>query len=156
MKVEIIEQAPLRLHAMRYDGPVAGIGEIWGRLWNWAVQRGLAGGIHFAVGACSAAPDAQGRVVYHAGLALREDVAPGDGVEILELEGGLYASSRLVGSYSQIAGAFQKFFGEWLPASGYAPDRRPALEIYRNNPCDTPEAELITDLLIAVRRPDAA
>jgi AraC family transcriptional regulator len=156
MKVDIIEQPPLRLHAMRYEGPVTGIGEVWGRLWAWAVEHGLADKIDVAVGACSAPPDPQGRVVYHAGVALREEPEPGEGVEILELEGGLYASSRLIGPYSGIAGAFQRLFGEWLPASGYEPGGRPALEIYRNNPYDTPEDELITDLLVAVKRPDEA
>jgi AraC family transcriptional regulator len=168
MKVDIVEQPPLRLYAIRYEGPVTGIGEIWSRLWAWAVQHGLTEKIDLAVGACCAAPDAQGRAVYYAGVslrqkpelgegvALREEAEPGEDVGILELDGGLYACSRLIGPYSGIAGAFQKLFGEWLPASGYEPDRRPALEIYRNNPYDTPESELITDLLVAVRLPGEA
>jgi AraC family transcriptional regulator len=151
MQVDIIEQPPLRLHAMRYEGPVTNIGEVWGRLSAWAAERGLMGDIELAVGACSAAPDAQGRVVYHAGLLLRGEAPASDGVEILNLEGGRYASYRLVGPYSGIATAFPRLFGEWLPASGYQRDDRPALEIYRNNPSDTPEAELITDLLVAIK-----
>ncbi|QGM44767.1 hypothetical protein H2LOC_003160 [Methylocystis heyeri] len=95
-------------------------------------------------------------MVYYAGVALREGAEPGEDVGILELEGGLYACSRLVGPYRGIGGAFQKLFGQWLPASGYEPDRRPALEIYRNNPYDTPEDELITDLLVAVKNPEKA
>ena len=151
MQVDIIEQPPLRLHAMRYEGPVTNIGEVWGRLSAWAAERGLMGDIELAVGACSAAPDAQGRVVYHAGLLLRGEAPASDGVEILDLEGGRYASYRLTGPYGGIATAFPRLFGEWLPASGYRRDDRPALEIYRNNPSDTPEAELITDLLVAIK-----
>ncbi len=151
MQVDIVEQTPLQLHALRYEGPVTNIGEVWGRLWAWAVERGLTGKIELAVGACGKAPDAQGKVVYFAGLSFFDEPPASDGVEILNIEGGLYGSYRLVGPYSGIAEAFPKLFSDWLPGSGYERDDRPALEIYRNNPYDTAEQDLITDMRVAVK-----
>ncbi len=151
MQVDIVEQTPLRLHAMRYEGPVTNIGEVWGKLWAWTVERGLTDKIELAVGACSKAPDGQGRIVYFAGLSLLGEPPASKDVEILNIEGGLYGSYRLAGSYSGIATAFPKLFSEWLPGSTYERDDRPALEIYRNNPYNTPEKDLITDLRVALK-----
>jgi AraC family transcriptional regulator len=78
-------------------------------------------------------------------------VTPPEGVEALEVPGGRYGSYRHVGPYSELNGAFQKLYGEWLPSSGYEPDDRPSLEVYRNSPYDTPPEGLITDLLIPLK-----
>ncbi len=151
MKVDIIEQPPLRLHALRFEGPVASIGEVWRELWRWIVERQLTDKVELAVGVCRDAPDAQGRVVYYAGVALRGAQQATNGLEILRVAGGRYACYRHVGPYAGIADAFQRLYGVWLPASGFEPDDRPSLDIMRNNPCDTPAQELITDLLIPVK-----
>jgi AraC family transcriptional regulator len=151
MKVDIVEQKPLTLHALRYEGPVDEIPVVWRDLWRRIVERGLAAKIELAVGAAHDAPDPQGRIVYWAGVVLRAPTPLTDGLEIKQIPGGLYGSYRLIGPYSGIGEAFPHLFGEWLPASGYEVDHRPALEIYRNNPYDTPEAELITDLLVPIR-----
>jgi len=151
MKVDIVDEEPLVIHAMRYEGQVAQIGRVWRKLWEWAVESNLAQRIDLAVGMCRDAPDARGNVVYHAGLALRGAPSSSGDVEILEVPGGRYARYRLHGPYEVIARAFPKLYGEWLPASGYAADDRPALELYRNNPYDTPEQELITDLLVPIK-----
>jgi DNA gyrase inhibitor GyrI len=88
---------------------------------------------------------------YYAGVIWVEPLKADGGIELLEVPGGKYASHRLVGSYHGIPSAFQRLYGEWLPKSGFVPDDRPALEIYRNNPYDTPANDLITDLLIPLR-----
>lgn len=151
MKVEIVEQKPLTLHALRFDGHIGEIGGVWRELWRLLVARGLAEKIEFAVGAAHDAPDPQGRIVYWAGALLRVPTPPTEGLEIKQIPGGRYGSHRLVGPYSGIGEAFPRLFGEWLPASGFEVDQRPALEIYRNNPYDTPEAELITDLMVPIK-----
>ncbi len=151
MEVEIIDRAQLSVHALRYEGNVANIGEVWRKLWRWAAERGFIGDIEFAVGVCRDAPDAQGNVVYHAGLALRRAAAASDGVETVTVPGGRYASCRHIGPYAGIGRSFQRLYGDWLPASGFEADDRPTLELYRNNPYDTPAEELVTDLLIPLK-----
>ena len=154
-KVDIVGQAPLTVYAKLYEGPVTEIGTVWRALWRAVVERGLAEKITLAVGAARDAPDANGNIAYRAGVALCEPLTKTGDFEVLQIEGGRYASYRLIGPYSGIADAFPRLFGEWLPASGYEADDRYVLELYRNNPYETPESELVTDLLMPIRERDA-
>ena len=103
------------------------------------------------MGLCEEAPNNVGDIVYRAGVVLRDAVAASDDVEIVEAQGGRYACYRHIGPYSEIAEAFERLYREWLPASGFQPDNRPALDICRNDPRVTPEKELVTDLLLPIR-----
>ena len=151
MQVEIVEIAPMRLHTILHSGPVSEIPRTWERLDAWLSARGLREHVELAAGLCEQAPNEAGEIVYRAGVMLRDAVAASDGVEIVEAPGGRYACHRHVGPYSEIAAAFQRLYREWLPASGYEPDDRPALDICRNDPRVTPERELLTDLLAPIR-----
>jgi AraC family transcriptional regulator len=154
MKVEIVERSPVRVWSVRLRGAMVpeNLRETYSRLWQWQISQGIAGRTKEAMGLFYG--DYKGgdeAFRYYAGIVWDEPVRPAEGIEIHEVAGGKYACYRLVGSYHGIPAAFQQLYGDWLPKSGFVPDDRPALEIYRNNPMDTPENELITDLLIPVR-----
>lgn len=151
MKIDLVELAPAGAIAMRHNGPLSEIPTVWTRLWQWAVSQDLAQRLDYAVGVCADAPDENGAVNYLAALVLKGEARSRDGVEKITIPGGLYASYRHVGPYTGIAGAFARLYGEWLPSSGREPDDRPSLEIYRNNPYDTPANALVTDLLLPVK-----
>jgi AraC family transcriptional regulator len=70
---------------------------------------------------------------------------------VFRLEGGPYASHRLVGPYALIAPTFQALFGQWLPQSGFEPVNRPALEFYRTGLELGQRPDSITDLMIPIR-----
>lgn len=59
--------------------------------------------------------------------------------------------ARTEAPYRGIATAYRRLLEDWLPSSGEAFDDRPGMEIYRNSPLDTPEAELLTDLYVPLR-----
>ncbi len=152
MKVDIVQCSPMRAHVIRHHGPMTKASETFAKLWKWQLDHGVAGTSKEAIGLFYGDDsDDDENFRYFAGVVLEKPVKAGDGVEILEVPGGKYASYRLVGRYDGIHPAFQRLYGEWLPCSGHVPDDRPALEIYRNNPYDTPANELITDLLIPIR-----
>jgi AraC family transcriptional regulator len=152
MNVEIIERAAIRAHAVAHEGAVAAIPETWARLWRWHEQAGLAGSPLYPIGVCYDDPEAECGFRYYAGLVFPAGVEGAGGLRILDIPGGRYAFYRHVGPYSDIAGAFRNLYGAWLPSSGHESDDRPALEIYRNTPCDTPAERLATDLLVPVRQ----
>ncbi|MFM7021735.1 MAG: GyrI-like domain-containing protein [Flavobacteriales bacterium] len=60
-----------------------------------------------------------------------------EGMETLELAGGLYAVFIYKGDASDAASFFQQLYGSWLPASEFELDDRPHFEIlgekYKNN-----------------------
>ena len=59
---------------------------------------------------------------------------------------------RVTGSAHDIGGAWDRVFSAWLPASGYQPDDRPCLEVYRGRPGVDAKAESFRcDLCLPVR-----
>jgi AraC family transcriptional regulator len=51
-----------------------------------------------------------------------------------DLPGGRYAVTVFTGTAHEIVAAWDAFYRAWLPGSGYEPDDRPCLEIYRGRP----------------------
>jgi AraC family transcriptional regulator len=66
-----------------------------------------------------------------------------DGMDIHELQGGLYAVFRHVGPASEFQKTFRRIFQQWLPASDYETDQREHFELlgekYKNNEPDSEE-----------------
>lgn len=83
-----------------------------------------------------------------AGVVVPEDFALPSAVSEQRLPAGRYASTVHVGPYDQLGDVWQRFIGEWLPASGERVADSPAMEIYLNNPETTPKAEWRTRLSI--------
>lgn len=151
MKIEIVDQAPLRAYALLHQGPIGSIPEVWEKLWRGVVQNGLVTKALFPIGVCFGDPETPDGFRYYAGLVFPDDVTPPSGTKPLDIPGGRYACYRHTGPYAGLNAAFQKLYGQWLPSSGNEPDDRPSLEIYRNSPYNTPPEALITDLLIPVK-----
>jgi AraC family transcriptional regulator len=47
--------------------------------------------------------------------------------------------------------AWNAVYGGWLPASGFAPDDRPAFELMGGKPEDHPEGKHVVDICVPVR-----
>ncbi|HUA34756.1 MAG TPA: GyrI-like domain-containing protein [Candidatus Binataceae bacterium] len=151
MKVEIVELMASRAFTYRHLGPMSTVKDTYSRLWQWQIENGIAGKTREAIGICYGDETGDDEFRYYAGVVWDKPVKAAGDIEVHEVPGGKYGCYRLVGSHDGIPAAFQRIYGEWLPASGFAPDDRPALEIYRNNPFDTAANELITDLMIPIR-----
>jgi AraC family transcriptional regulator len=150
--VELVELAPIEVLCLRHDGPTATINQTFKTLWQLlgcnpgeALARGT-------IGICSGDPEEHGSFRYLAATVRSTDMPAAAPLETVRIEGGLYASHRLVGPYALIAPTFQALFGGWLPQSGYEPADRPALEFYRSRPSPERQTEYVTDLLIPVRK----
>lgn len=74
-----------------------------------------------------------------------------EGLEILEIPGGLYAVFDYKGAASNFAPMFQFIFGEWIPASDYEIDKRPHFDVlgekYKGNDPNSEE-----EIWVPVRR----
>ncbi len=151
MKIEIVELAPSTAFTYRHHGPINTVKDTYSRLWQWQIENGIAGQSKEAIGICYGDIAGDDEFRYYAGIIWTKPIKVAGDIEIHEVPGGKYGCYRLIGSHDGIPAAFQKMYGEWLPTSGFEPDDRPALEIYRNNPFDTAANELITDLMIPIR-----
>ncbi len=84
-----------------------------------------------------------------AGLEAPAPTLPAGQARVRELEGGLYAHTTHVGSYDQLGIAYQSLY-RWLHDHGHEP-RGPIREVYDNDPAQTPESELITQVMLTFR-----
>ena len=152
MHVDIDHQPARRLAAVRHVGPYNQIGRAFAQLGQ---HLGPSMGALAMQGAAmialyhddpeSVAPD---ELRSDAGVVVPDDFALPPGVTEQRLPAGRYASTVHVGPYDHLGDAWQRFMGEWLPASGERVAASPAMETYLNNPETTPKAEWRTRLSI--------
>ncbi|MGA7780867.1 MAG: GyrI-like domain-containing protein [Paraburkholderia sp.] len=154
--VELVELAPFDVLCLRHHGPPATISQTFRtlrKLWPQLVGDGTAGRYDGpTLGICSGDSEEPASFSYLAGIIPSTPIESAGAFEIVRVEGGLYATHRLIGPYALIAPTFQALFGGWLPHSGYEPDDRPALEFYRDLPSPDPRHERVTDLMIPLRK----
>jgi len=68
---------------------------------------------------------------YRACLGVKDTYVQTKGeVKTSDIEGGKYAIYHFKGRREDISDAYTFLYGEWLPQSGYTPDKKPLLEIY--------------------------
>jgi len=84
-----------------------------------------------------------------AGLQAPAPALPAAEARVRELEGGVHAHTTHVGSYDQLGIAYQSLY-LWLHDRGHEP-RGPIREVYDNDPAETPESELVTQVMLAFR-----
>jgi len=138
MKVSVRELPRYRVAYMRHVGPYGphGIPELWERFRKWMGTRGLDGPETITLGIGQDDPDVTPaeKCRYDACVVVPEGFAGDKWVNVVDVPGGKYAVTEFSGTADEIRGAWEALYGSWLPGSGYQPDDRPCLEIYRGNP----------------------
>ncbi|MDO6422619.1 AraC family transcriptional regulator [Saccharophagus degradans] len=84
----------------------------------------------------------------HACVTLNPQQVKEAGLDYLTLEAGNHAVLTFTGPYSELEQAYEWFYGEWLPQSGYQLADRPPFEEYLNDPKTVPPSELLTKIYL--------
>ena len=154
MEARVTSLEPARVAFVRHVGPYTEAGPTWQRLMAWAGGRGRLGPHARTFALCHDDPDTTPpeRLRYDACIVVGADVQAEDGVEVQDVAGGRYAVATHRGSYARLAETYGALMEQWVPANGLElADDRPTLEIYRNDPQQTPEDELLTDVHVPIR-----
>jgi AraC family transcriptional regulator len=152
LQVEVVSLEPFALVATRNTGNFADLAVAYEALFDWAVQHGLIECIAGIYGV----PRQDRRDVppaeceFDCALAFSAEATAGDGTVPLTLGGGLWARLRHVGPYAGLEPATDALLAEWLPYSGYALRDEPLFHHYLDDPEQTPEAVLRTDVHLPV------
>lgn len=147
--IELIEQAPLNALCLRHEGPIATIRQTFIALGQALGIDSTSANAPDRIGVCYGDPETPGSFEYFAGVILDTPRAITGRLQPMRIEGGLYASHRLIGPYALIAPTMQALYGGCLPSYGFEPDDRPALELYRSPGRHQPRA-CVTDLMIPI------
>jgi len=147
----LVDLEPMKVLCVRHTGPYNQIGEAFQRLGDLVTRSGMD------------VSRSQWLAIYHDDqdttdqASLRSDACvsiegddplpSGEGVTVLDIPGGDYATTRHIGSYSMLGKVWGEFVGAWIPASGYRPRHAHCFEIYVKGHGDgCPESEFITDI----------
>ncbi|MBS7809919.1 AraC family transcriptional regulator [Roseococcus pinisoli] len=143
----------MHLATLAHRGAYTEIGGAFERLAAWAGGQGLIGpetkfyGLYWDDPHTVPAEQLRSR----AALTVPAGTPLGEGVEALSLPPLRCARLRFQGPYSELEGAYDRLYGEWLPASGEEPADQPALEHYLNDCRSLPPAEWLTDILLPLK-----
>ena len=150
--IELIEQPPLNALCLRHEGPIATIRQTFIALWQTLGIDRMSPNAPDRIGVCYGDPETPGAFEYFAGVILDTPHAITGRLQPMRIEGGLYASHRLIGPYALIAPTMQALYGGCLPSYGFEPDDRPTLELYRSPARHPVPRACVTDLMIPIRK----
>ena len=157
MNVEIRTLPAARLAYMRYTGPYGhpDIPATWQRFCAWAAQQGLFNPPRDMFGIAQDDPEITPADKCRYDCCIEVDAAfePRGEIGVQQFAGGRYACARFQGTGEEIHQAWMRMFGTWLPASGYQPDDKPALELYEKNFESDAATGMFTCLLCVPVRP---
>ena len=153
MDVQITPRPELRVGTVRHLGPYNQIPQAFERLGAIAGPAGLfrQPGVTM-IGIYHDDPETtpQEQLRSDAGIVMPEATPLPDGLVEQRIPAGLYASAVHVGPYEQLADAWARFMGEWLPSSGHRMGAGASYEIYANDPTTVPKEELRTEMFIPI------
>jgi AraC family transcriptional regulator len=154
MEVRIETFKPVRVAYMRHHGPYQTCHETWMKFNKWMLENPnvmRTGDLVIGISYDDPETTPPEKIRYDCCMQVNDDFRGDEHAKVQELAGGEFAVYTLKGSYSGIAGAFQRMFAEWFPASGREYRMDPCWEIYRNNPDKAPEEELLTDICVPLK-----
>jgi AraC family transcriptional regulator len=155
--VQVHRLAPATIAYIRHVGPYKGDTALFRRLFNqllaWAGPRGLTGPetryLSLFQDNPNLTPAAKQRM--EVALTVPAGTAPSGQIGVRTLEGGVYATARVRVRIEDYAAQWDALVADWLPASGYQPDHRAAMEFYLNDPATDPEGRYHVEICLPVR-----
>ncbi|NIA72467.1 helix-turn-helix domain-containing protein [Pelagibius litoralis] len=151
--VRIEETLPITLAAIRHIGPYMEVEKPFNQVLGWAMGAGVMTPKTRVIGVYHDDPGevAEAELRSDVGIAVAPGTATEAPVHLVEVPGGRHAVLRFKGAYAELLGAYNWFFGTWLPESGHEPGDAPCYEDYLTNPREVAPSENITDIHIPLK-----
>ena len=157
MNVEINTFAATRVAYMRHVGPYgeSGIPRLWQRFAAWCDANGLTPPRRNTYGIAQDSPDltAPDKCRYDACIEVDGQFQPRGEIGVQTIPSGRYVCAAFTGTSAEIHAAWSRFWGEWLPDSGYQGDDRPCFEWYDDDFAMDPTSGAFTCRLCIPVRP---
>lgn len=150
LRVEVVSVEPFRVIAVRHRGDFDGLNLVYGRVFEWAATQGLVEHVTGIYGVPYGDPrDAPtAGLDFDCAVAFDRPAEPGDGLIAEDLGGGEWARFRHVGSFDLLDEVTDAMLAGWLADSGRELRDEPLFHHYLDDPEQTPEALLRTDIYL--------
>lgn len=156
MEVHIIQQSPIRIAKVRHTGPYEQIGSAFERLWEWVQAHDVPASrmIGLYYDNPDFIPTDELRSAACVEIPHSYDVVNRSGtpIEVGMISGGDYATTRYMGPYEKMGAVWSEFTQHVEGTLKRALSDEPAMEVYVNDPSDTPPDRLITDLYLPLAK----
>jgi AraC family transcriptional regulator len=149
MILNIKELDRLTVACVRHVGGYDNCEGAWDKLFSWADEERLDPKESMFIGICHDDPElvAPEEVRYDACLTVPPKTTPGEGIIIKTIGGRDYGSFLHCGPYDSLSDAYNKVQGDFaLQPRPFAAG--PSVEIYVNDPRQTPPDQLVTEVCI--------
>ena len=142
-----------RVAFMRHTGPYEKVGETWQKFTMWMFSAGMVNRPVAIFGATHDDPEVTppDKLRYDCCIEVDDDFQPSGDVGVQTISGGKYAIATHKGPYTGLPQIYCGLLGQWMPKHNHQPATGPFLEIYKNNPQDTPPEELLTEVCIPIK-----
>ena len=152
-EVHIANQPAMRVAFLRHTGPYKESGPTFQKMMGWAFSKGLFNPETKILSICHDDPEVTPpeKIRLDCCVTVNDSFTPEGEVQEQTIPEGEYVVLTHRGSYNGLADSYCWLYGEWLSTSGREFANRPPFEIYVNNPNDTPEDDLITEICVLLQ-----
>lgn len=153
MDIELKHFGQVKVAYVRHIGPYEKVSPAWGKLKQWAIENNLFTPETMFLGLCHDDPKKTSpeNIRYDACMTIPYEVEGNDEVKTQTLVSGEYAVTLSKGPYKNAEKLWEDMFEKWLPQNVLKyKEGFPCIEKYLNNPEETPEEELLTELYMPV------
>ncbi|RYG36269.1 hypothetical protein EON81_10270 [bacterium] len=152
MDVQVIQMDPIRVVMLRHVGPYEGLSDSFETLYNWVEKHGVPAGrmigIYWDNPEFVPANQLKSAACVEVPVDYLMNSRDGLNIQIDELAGGSYATTRFVGPYDKLEAVWAQLTNHVEGNLRREISENPAFEVYVNDPSDTPENALITELFM--------
>lgn len=147
----------IQVCAVEHKGPYINLGNTFESLEATAMSSPIMSGIPKFFGIFYDDPETiktkkPESLISHACISATPSQAKAANLASKEISGGPYAVVRFIGPHAQLETVYQWLFDTWLPNSGKEIDDKPHFENYINDPKNTPQSQLITDIHLPIKQ----
>lgn len=154
MDVRLTPLSPIPIVMIRHRGPYEELSSEFDRLWEWVTANGVPAartiGIYWDNPDYVSARQLRSAACVEVPVTYQLMDRGGLPLELSQIVGGTYATTRFVGPYEELAPVWSRLTQQIEGGMGRRISSDPAFEIYVNDPSDTPPDRLITDLYMPV------
>ncbi|MEP3480675.1 MAG: AraC family transcriptional regulator [Fuerstiella sp.] len=142
-----------RVAFLRHTGPYQESGQTFQKMMGWAFSQGVFTAETKILSICHDDPEVTPpeKIRLDCCVTVNDSFTPEGEVEAQTIAEGEYVVLTHRGSYNGLADSYSWLYGEWLSTSGREFANRPPFEIYVNNPNETEEVDLITEICVLLR-----
>jgi len=152
MDLELRPLPAMLFAAVRNVGPYNGVGPAFQRILGWAIGAGVMTPETRVIGMSYDDPKKTpaDQLRYDAAVTLARPVATPTDIRVGVLPGSTWAVARHKGSYATMPQTFAAVFAALQMRPELVPVWLPCVEIYLNDPQDTPTGDLLTEVCVPV------